>query len=206
MRKTSHHANTWPTLQRRRSKTDEKPPKPRRARTFSIFDPSLDALKRMIKNATMISPIRLGDGEPTLSRVNTLTREHSMTPDMITILESVYDDLRKDDPELSKEAFIKFIMEIQGEVIVQLDKETYTLGQFLYVLAHEYRWDAIRKPSQKDYSKPITNYFINSSHNTYISGNQLASKTSPEAYMNVRINMLHEAVQRRMGTGLVCVL
>ncbi|UKZ81136.1 hypothetical protein TrVFT333_008906 [Trichoderma virens FT-333] len=172
-------------LFRRRSKTDEKPPKPRRARTFSIFDPSLDALKRMIKNATMISPIRLGDGEPTLSRVNTLTREHSMTPDMITILESVYDDLRKDDPELSKEAFIKFIMEIQGEVIVQLDKETYTLGQFLYVLAHEYRWDAIRKPSQKDYSKPITNYFINSSHNTYISGNQLASKTSPEAYMNV---------------------
>ncbi|KAL7947207.1 putative phospholipase C [Trichoderma barbatum] len=171
-------------LFRRRSKSEEKK-KPRRTRTISIFDPSLDVLKRMIKSATMISPIRLGDGEPTLSRVSTLTREHSMTPEMITVLERVYDDIRRDDPQLSKETFIRFIMEVQGEAMVELDSEHYTLGEFLYVLAHEYRWEAVQKPSQKDYSKPITNYFINSSHNTYISGNQLASKTSPEAYMNV---------------------
>ncbi|PTB61421.1 hypothetical protein BBK36DRAFT_1164043, partial [Trichoderma citrinoviride] len=85
-------------LFRRRSKSDEK--KPRRTRTFSIFDPSIDVLKRMIKNATMIAPARFHDGEPTISRVGSLTREHSMTPEMFAILENVYDDLRKDDPEL----------------------------------------------------------------------------------------------------------
>ncbi|KAH0495613.1 hypothetical protein TgHK011_009149 [Trichoderma gracile] len=170
-------------LFRRRSRSDEK--KPRRTRTFSIFDPSIDVLKRMIKNATMIAPARFHDGGPTISRVGSLSREHSMTPEMFAILENVYDDLRKDDPELSREAFMEFLREVQGEATVQLDKETFTVGEFLYTLSHAYRWDAVRKPSPKDYSKPITNYFINSSHNTYISGNQLASKTSPEAYMNV---------------------
>lgn len=150
----------------------------------------------------MISPTKLNDGDPALSRVGSLTREHSMTPDMFTVLENVYNELRKDEPELSKEAFITFIKEVQGEVTVQLENETYTLGEFLYALAHEYRWDAVRKPSEKDYSKPITNYFINSSHNTYISGNQLASKTSPEAYTNVRINLLHR--NERGRTDVPC--
>ncbi|KAM0256741.1 hypothetical protein ACHAQJ_004809 [Trichoderma viride] len=167
-------------LFRRRSKSEEK--KPQRTRTFSIFDPSLDALRRMIKNATMISPTRFPD-EPTLSRAGSLTREHSMTPAMLEIMESVYNELRSNEPQLSKAAFVKFLLEVQGQAMVQLDKEKYNVGEFLYVLAHD--WDAARKPSEKDYSKPITNYFINSSHNTYISGNQLASKTSPEAYMNV---------------------
>ncbi|RFU72025.1 phospholipase c, partial [Trichoderma arundinaceum] len=172
-------------LFRRRSKSEEEKKKPRRARTISIFDPSIGVLKRMIRSATMISPIKLHDRAYTISQVVSLARELSMTPEMVAILEDVYNGLRKDEPELSKEAFLEFVMEIQGEATVHLENEKYTLGEFLYVLAHDDRWHAVRKPSEKDYSKPITNYFINSSHNTYISGNQLASKTSPEAYMNV---------------------
>jgi phosphatidylinositol phospholipase C delta len=174
-------ANVTANSQRRRSKIEEK--KPKRTHTFSIFDPSLDALKRMIKNATMITPLKFHD-DPAASRVLALTREHSMTRPMLDIMEAVFNNLRGNNPELSKEAFLQFLKEIQGEINIQLEKDNYSEGEFLYILADS--WDATRRPSEKDHSKPITNYFINSSHNTYISGNQLASKTSPEAYTSVR--------------------
>ncbi|KAL7898395.1 putative phospholipase C [Trichoderma sp. TUCIM 5745] len=136
----------------------------------------------MIRNATMITPLRFHD-DPAAIRVLSLTRQHSITPPMLDTMEAVFNNLRGNNDELSREDFGKFLRAVQGELTIHLAKETYTERDFLYVLAG--CWDATRRPSVKDYSKPITNYFINSSHNTYISGNQLASKTSPEAYTSV---------------------
>ncbi|RJE23057.1 phospholipase C [Aspergillus sclerotialis] len=47
---------------------------------------------------------------------------------------------------------------------------------------------ACRPAEKEDLSAPITEYFISSSHNTYLTGNQLYSDAAADAYTNVLLN------------------
>ncbi|KAL8706764.1 MAG: hypothetical protein Q9201_000190 [Fulgogasparrea decipioides] len=58
------------------------------------------------------------------------------------------------------------------------------LKQFLKYITSE-EGNAMSKLPEQDLSYPISNYFINSSHNTYLTGNQLYSDASTDAYKNV---------------------
>lgn len=49
---------------------------------------------------------------------------------------------------------------------------------------------ALQHTKKRDLSAPITDYFISSSHNTYLTGNQLYSDAAASAYSNVGLLIL----------------
>ncbi|KAK3693766.1 PLC-like phosphodiesterase [Podospora appendiculata] len=104
----------------------------------------------------------------------------------------VYDMLRGSDALLSRQKFEAFLVSMQGVTNLEpLKHETYTFPDFFWVWTkHAEAWRAVRqlRPEETDLSHPISNYFISSSHNTYLEGNQLSSKSSAEAYRAVLQN------------------
>ncbi len=99
----------------------------------------------------------------------------------------LYKELCGRSQTLTRSRFVRFLKESQGEkVVLPLEKERYKFGEFLEIWCFQYKWDALRPVAeQKDLSRSIANYFISSSHNTYLMGNQLSSDASADVYRNV---------------------
>lgn len=139
---------------------------------------------------------------PNLSEAQTLERlddlasptydynEH-FCEDLELVFQAVYDALRGTSPALSRDAFRHFLVETQQMTsIPDMDKQSYDFREFLHFWTYNGFWDAVDVLPQKDLSRPLTNYFINSSHNTYLDGNQLSSTSSPDSYTNVSTQAL----------------
>ncbi|OAA46984.1 1-phosphatidylinositol-4,5-bisphosphate phosphodiesterase 1 [Metarhizium rileyi] len=159
---------------------------PKRVRTMSIFGSSnwnaRQALRGLVGVSTFIPP----DNSAPVSSDGSDEGKIPIGNRFHEVIDELYDGLKKNDILLSREKLHIFLRDIQCEpVIKSLDREQYTVGEFRHVLLRDYSANATGPPAEKDLSRPLTNYFINSSHNTYLDGNQLSSTSTPEAYRNV---------------------
>ncbi|GAP89907.1 putative phosphatidylinositol-specific phospholipase C [Rosellinia necatrix] len=164
-------------------------PHPHRRLTFNVRDTeTISSLKRALHLGLFLTPtvIHLHDNE-----IPGGTRDIYLSATIQRSLRKLFTDLCRGELTLSRERLQGFLEVEQGEplekISTALTEEAYRFEQFLEVWWLRFGLD-IEKPASivdKDLSKPISNYFIDSSHNTYLPGGQWSGKATVETYKRV---------------------
>ncbi|EFX01967.1 phospholipase c [Grosmannia clavigera kw1407] len=137
-------------------------------------------------NATAAMPI-IVLGHSTLARLQSVFQDMCRRTLSIALM-PLAPAMMTQGHTLTQVRLARFLRDVQEEPrLPALTKDRYTFEDFLELLALSAGWDAQKLPDAKDLdtSHPISHYFVSSSHNTYLVGNQLSSDASVDEYRKV---------------------
>ncbi|KAM0809715.1 putative Phosphoinositide phospholipase C [Seiridium cardinale] len=108
---------------------------------------------------------------------------------LLTHLQQIFGRHAGTQKTWTKDQVIAFLHHVQADRVTDpsgdiATKEELDLDGFLHYMTSPAA-NALAPPLSDDLSWPLSSYFISSSHNTYLTGNQLYSDSSTDAYKNV---------------------
>ncbi|KAI9831912.1 MAG: hypothetical protein M1819_004634 [Sarea resinae] len=139
-----------------------------------------------LKEATL----QAGGGHPSASAATESVE--SLSPTLIGHLKAIFRAVAGEDRALDHAEAVSFLEKVQKVQKAQLSQQQLVFStnghigfnDFLrYVTSSDF--NALSPPQPCSLSYPLSNYFISSSHNTYLTGNQLYSQSSVDGYKNV---------------------
>ncbi|CAJ0547090.1 Ff.00g017170.m01.CDS01 [Fusarium sp. VM40] len=130
-----------------------------------------------------ISQYRAGGGHPTGQRSGI---EESLEESFLSHFSQLFNKYAGVNGKWSRDQISLFMHHVQvehpeGLATYLVDKEELGLHELIKYLTSPCG-NILEMAPPQDLSWPLSNYFISSSHNTYLTGNQLSSDSSTEAY------------------------
>ncbi|KAI1750252.1 PLC-like phosphodiesterase [Xylaria castorea] len=113
----------------------------------------------------------------------------NVNPSVMPYLERIFNSHASPEKTWQRDQIISFLHHRQADKVTETSgdiaaKDGLDFSGFLQYMTSSTA-DAQAPPSESDLSWPLSSYYICSSHNTYLTGNQLNSDSDADAYKNV---------------------